>query len=181
MRAGFYGHGVFTAWTQIRHFHYSDRGNAPRIGVFARTTEIVPDLNQLQLSNFANRLHNIALIFFDQWNKKCYLKRKISTHMIMNPHSVLGVRAEFPLPKDSPVASVINIRFNSRFTGDPIARRKDSNFDSCKAKCKPDRKCVAFSFLKYGDSANNCEIFNEAAQGYISESSADSGWKQQPP
>jgi hypothetical protein len=139
-----------------------------------------PAPNITSCADRCNTSESCVAFAFDSWNKQCYQKSKI-TISIISPRSIIAVKNKFELPKPSTQHPQIKIRHDKRFSGNPIARDSVYDFEECKTLCENDIKCVAFSFLKANERAANCERFNQSEDGYFSESSVDSGWKQQSP
>ena len=59
------------------------------------------------------------------------------------------------------------------------ARKKVTDFNSCKATCLDSLSCIAFTFLKAAPD-ENCEMF-DGLKSFLSDNSADSGYKSQKP
>lgn len=117
---------------------------------------------------------------YDGWNEKCYLKGSI-VNSLLDPHSTIGVKSAFEIPKPSRAMPELKIRRNNKFKGIPLVRVNVTDFSACKELCWPDLKCVAFSFSKKATSDSNCELFNVSEEGYFAADAIDSGWKQQMP
>jgi chemotaxis protein histidine kinase CheA len=117
---------------------------------------------------------------FDHWNKRCYPKRDIVTS-VLSPKSKIGVKDDYEIPKVSARTPEMKLVRNKRFQGEPIERMTVEDFEACKSHCERNLKCVAFNFVKEEDSTVNCEVFNESQSGYLTDVSADGGWKEQSP
>ncbi|WP_194390206.1 TIR domain-containing protein [Bradyrhizobium sp. CCBAU 51765] len=120
-----------------------------------------------------------AAFSFDRWNKMCFLKKTIVTSLL-EPRSAIGVKKPSALPNRSTLPVQLRTVYKHRFLAQPIAAENVSDLKACQALCFNDRRCVAFSFLKGGGQARNCQIFDNVQDAYMDDPSADSGWKEQP-
>jgi hypothetical protein len=117
---------------------------------------------------------------FDRWNGRCFLKKRIPTKTLLDPHSTIGVKAPGKIPEASQSPFKMIWFYGHRFRGTISTRKAVSGFNACKAGCADDINCVAFNFLKTSETAENCEFFKESEEGHFSDSSVDSGYKIQP-
>lgn len=119
-------------------------------------------------------------ISFDRWKGKCYPKSKVVT-ALLDARSTIAVKKPLQLPSVSAAKIEFQTIRSSRFNSDPVARKRVSEFGSCRTACDSESRCVAFTFLKTAArNAPNCELF-KLTNAYSRDSSVDSGYKYQSP
>jgi len=117
---------------------------------------------------------------FDHVLNKCYLKTNVATSVI-DPQSTIAVKSPLQLPNASTATADIELKRNTRIMNNdpPVSRKKVTDFNSCKATCLDSLSCIAFTFLKAAPD-ENCEMF-DGLKSFLSDNSADSGYKSQKP